>query len=150
MILTILKDNDTILREVSEPVSDFKSEGFKANVSNLIETLNSESSAVGLSAIQCGILQRIVITKINDVIKVMVNPEIIYEGLAKRICIESCLSLPQKIYEVERPIAVSVKYVNLEGALCAELFQDFEAQVFMHELQHTLGLTLEQTGKRVF
>jgi len=63
--------------------------------------------------------------------------------------VEGCLSLPGREFEVERPAAVTARYEDEHGRQRLERFAGCAAQVFLHEYDHLLGKTLEDTGKEI-
>lgn len=49
---------------------------------------------------------------------VLINPKIIEKSIEVRSSIEGCLSFPGLEVNIERPIKVTVEYMNLKGETC--------------------------------
>ena len=72
-----------------------------------------DAEGVGLAAPQVGILKRVVVIEIGDLILEMVNPEIVArEG--EQTGAEGCLSIPMQQGEVTRPMKVKVVYQEIK------------------------------------
>lgn len=105
---------------------------------------------VGLSGNQVSVLERIFVTRPNEKtqdITIFVNPRIIDtdEGSAKRKpTLEGCLSIPEIWGHVLRPEKVKVEYFDLHEEKHADWFEDFEAIVIQHELDHLEGILFTQ------
>ena len=75
---------------------------------------------IGLAAIQIGVPKRVVtmdLAKKDDPKEpqVFINPEVVWSSDEKATYEEGCLSIPEYYEEVERPSAVKVKYLDLDG-----------------------------------
>lgn len=108
----------------------------------------ADSDAVGLAAPQLGYSLRIII--VGQFL--MINP---LWGIAKgnrQRSIEGCLSIPGKMYTVERFPWVSVTYQDQYGKTRFAKFDGLAARVVQHELDHLNGVlisrgTEETSGK---
>jgi peptide deformylase len=67
---------------------------------------------------------------------IMVNPEIIKFSEDTIIESEWCLSLPGYIANVKRPRKIKVKYQDLLWRFHTENYEDFDAIVIQHEIDH--------------
>lgn len=105
---------------------------------------------VGLSGNQVSVLERIFVTRPDEKtrdITVFVNPSVVDrdEGAAKRKpTLEGCLSIPEIWGHVLRPAKVKVEYFDLEEKKHTDWFEDFEAIVIQHELDHLDGVLFTQ------
>lgn len=149
-ILPILKDNHPTLKMISEIVPEVTPE-VRVIASQLMVTM-ADAKGVGISAVQCGILKRIVImdTRVDredGVFRVLINPEIIAR---KGSCnsYEGCLSFPGVNRELKRYKGVRVKYMDLTGTEVIEQFQGLSARCAQHEIDHTNGIvfTMSEAG----
>ena len=52
---------------------------------------------------------------------------------------EGCLSLPKQYAEIERPEAITVRYINEKNETVEEKKDGFEARVLQHEIDHLHG-----------
>jgi peptide deformylase len=115
---------------------------------------------VGLAAPQIGIGYRIFITKptVNDLVRVFINPEIIWksEELAeiqrpgddkksgKEKKLEGCLSIPNVWGYLRRHKSIRLKYMTIEGIISEEEFSGFMATIIQHETDHINGILFSQ------
>ena len=88
-------------------------------VDDMFETMYA-APGIGLAAIQIGVPQRVVTMDLakKDEPKapqVFINPEVVWKSDEKATYEEGCLSIPEYYEEVERPAAVRVKYLDLDG-----------------------------------
>lgn len=73
---------------------------------------------------------------------VMINPELVKHSAETQIQEEECPIIPNFLFEVERPLAIGVKYMNLKGKTLEEEFYGFDARVIMHEIDHLQGVVI--------
>jgi len=134
---------DKRLRLVSEPVQAVDA-ALRALVDDMFETMY-KAPGVGLAAIQLGIARRVVTidTAKKDEEKqprVFLNPEVLSASAEKSIYEEGCLSIPEFYEEVERPVGVKVRYMDLDGRTHEVDADGFLATVLQHEIDHTNGV----------
>lgn len=127
-----------VLHTNCKKVSSFD-ESLQTLVQDLIETLHSCDSAVGLAAPQVGILKRVAVVDIGEGPIVLINPEIV-EKSGSEVDVEGCLSYPGRWLKVERPTFVKVKAFNLKGEQLFLEGNGFLARVFCHEIDHLSGI----------
>lgn len=147
MILDIIKQDNSILRQVSEVV-DLKDNAYlKELVNNMIETVRSVDGA-GLAAPQVSILKRIIIVKDidnPDQFFEMINPEITWTSFDKQYEFEGCLSVlgedGKPIHErVPRYKRIKVTWQDLNGNKHEELIKNpLLARIIQHETDHLKG-----------
>ncbi len=139
----ILKIPDKRLRLVSEPVKRADS-GVRALVGDMFETMY-DAPGIGLAAIQVGVPTRVVVmdlSKKDDAYqpRVFLNPEITWASNEKSTHEEGCLSIPEYYEEVERPIQVKVRYLDLDGKSHEIEADGLFATCLQHEIDHTNGV----------
>jgi peptide deformylase len=139
----ILKLPDKRLRLVSEPVKRIDA-GIRALVDDMFETMYA-APGIGLAGIQIGAAKRVVtmdLSKKEDAHKplVFINPEITWASEEKSTHEEGCLSIPEYYEEVERPIEVKVKYLDLEGKTHEIAAAGLFATCLQHEIDHINGI----------
>jgi peptide deformylase len=139
----ILKLPDKRLRLVSEPVKGIDA-GIRALVDDMFETMYA-APGIGLAGIQIGAAKRVVtmdLSKKEDAHKplVFINPEITWASEEKTTHEEGCLSIPEYYEEVERPIEVKVKYLDLEGKTHEIAANGLFATCLQHEIDHINGV----------
>jgi len=79
---------------------------------------------------------------------VMINPEIIEKSEQLILSDEACLSLPGETGTVRRHKSITVSYLDPEGKKHTKKFDDFNATVVQHEIDHIDGvLFIDKTVK---
>lgn len=71
------------------------------------------------------------------------------EGTKKAVGEEGCLSLPGRVFEVERYVAIDAEWINAVGHPQKMRMQGWAARVFQHECDHLRGVTLLESGKEI-
>jgi peptide deformylase len=133
---TILTDNDPALRKPSRVVTNFDRR-LHDLLDDLAETLENANGA-GLAAPQVGVLRRVFIVKIDELIE-LVNPRLVCsEGVQEGA--EGCLSIPGKSGYVKRPDHVTVEAQDRYGKPVVMEGEGFLARAFCHELDHLDGM----------
>lgn len=99
------------------------------------------TNGVGIAAPQIGINTRVAHITINETRDTfpMINPEIIERSEETEVDTEGCLSLPGKWGPVERSKWVVAKFTNDKGEDLIMRFEDFEARIVQHEVDHLNG-----------
>ena len=134
---------DKRLRLKSEPVKAVD-KPLRALIDDMFETMYA-APGIGLAAIQVGVPQRVVTMDLGkkDEPKqplVFINPEVTWKADEKATYEEGCLSIPEYYEEVERPAAVRVKYLDLDGAPREIEASGLLATCLQHEIDHTNGV----------
>ncbi|MGO9396351.1 MAG: peptide deformylase [Xanthobacteraceae bacterium] len=139
----ILKIPDKRLRLVSEPLKRIDA-SIRALADDMFETMY-DAPGIGLAAIQLGVAKRVVVmdlSKKDEAHKpqVFINPEITWASKETSTHEEGCLSIPDYYEEVERPLLVKVKYLDLEGKTHEIEADGLFATCLQHEIDHTNGV----------
>jgi peptide deformylase len=139
----ILKIPDKRLRLVSEQIKRVDA-GVRALVEDMFETMYG-APGIGLAAIQVGVRARVVVmdlSKEDDTHqpRIFLNPEITWASNEKATHEEGCLSIPEYYEEVERPLQVTVKYLDLDGKSHEIEADGLFATCLQHEIDHTNGV----------
>ena len=138
----IREEGEEILRKKSRDVSkdEITSEKIQTLVDDMIETMR-EYNGVGLSAVQVGLLKRVVVIQVeeNGPVYVLINP-IITKTKGERECDEGCLSFPNQFGKVLRPSEVTVEFYNREGKKDKLKAKDLLAQAICHGCDHLEGI----------
>ena len=143
MIRPILQLPDPVLRKVSAPVEQIDDE-IKALIRDMFETMY-DAPGVGLAAVQIGVPKRVVTidaTRGEEEKKPMVfiNPEIVSASEEKDVKEEGCLSIAEYYEEVERPVAVKVRYLDEKGKVKELEAEGLLARALQHEIDHLNGV----------
>ncbi len=72
--------------------------------------------------------------------QLFINPEIVWSSQEKAIYEEGCLSIPEYFDDVERPVQVRVKYLDLEGKPQEVEANGLFATCLQHEIDHLNGI----------
>ena len=144
-LLPIITAPDTRLREVSQPV-DAVDETIRKLLDDMLDTMYA-APGVGLSAIQVGVAQRIIVidtAKDPDPPQPvrMINPEIIWRADEIGPFEEGCLSFPQIFAEVTRPERCKVEAYTPAGERFETEYDGFTSRILQHEYDHLEGVLL--------
>ena len=135
--LKIVKVGDDVLRQQSRAVGEITPR-IKRLLDDMKQTMR-EADGCGLAAPQVGILRRICVVEVGDDYFEMINPEINErEGEQKEA--EGCLSVPGEWGITERPMTVTVKYLDRNGEECVATGSGLLARAFCHEIDHLDGI----------
>jgi len=134
---------DKRLRLLSKPVAKIDA-ATKQLVEDMFDTMY-DAPGIGLAAIQIGEPRRIVTMDLakKDEPKepqVFINPELISKSGDKNTHEEGCLSIPEYYEEVERPAAVRVRYLDLDGKQHQIDAEGLLATCIQHEIDHLDGV----------
>ncbi len=136
-IRNIREERDPILRKKCRKVD---------NIDNRITTLLDDmaetmkhAEGIGLAAPQVGVLRAVIIVDVGQGPVELINPELM-EAKGKEVKAEGCLSIPDRIGEVERPTWVRVKGLNREGQEVEITGEGMLARALCHEIDHLDGI----------
>lgn len=155
MILPLVKVPSPVLNKKAKKVTKFDSK-FKKLIKDMSETLISarDPEGVGLAAPQVGVSLAAFITyeKKGSKVKEFINPKILkIEEVSKKnkkekndddeekTTLEGCLSVDRIWSPIERPQRVLLRYQTLDKKIHEDWFEDFEAVVLQHEVDHLNG-----------
>ena len=137
-IREIRKEGDEILRKKSREV-EVVDDRIRELLDDMVETMHS-ANGVGISAVQVGILKRLVAIDLYDGNKPLklVNP-VIVKSKGEQEVEEGCLSFPNQFAKVIRPMEVTVKALDENGKKITVKGKGLLAQALAHELDHLDG-----------
>ena len=140
----ILIHPDPRLKKVCAPVADI-TDDLRRLADDMLETMY-DAPGIGLAAPQIGVLDRLIVM---DCVKdetlpprpvVMVNPQVVAGSDLLNTYEEGCLSIPEQYADIERPVAVKVKYLDETGKAHEIDADGFLATVIQHEIDHLDGV----------
>lgn len=133
-------EKDEILKKKSREVENINDEKIQTLIDDMIETMY-KYNGVGLSAVQVGVLKRIVVIDIDDGtgVKVLINP-IITKEKGEQEVEEGCLSFPNQYAKLIRPKEVTVEALDRNGKKIVIKSKDLLAQAIAHEVDHLNGI----------
>ncbi len=86
--------------------------------------------------------------------RIFINPELSSPSEDTEILSEGCLSIPDFMATVERPYAITIKAMDLEGNTFEERIEGFNARILMHENDHLNGVLnidrMTHADKKIF
>jgi len=141
-IRPILIHPDPHLRKVIPPLAEVD-DTVRKLAEDMLETMYA-APGVGLAAPQIGVLKRLFVMDCNreDAGKeptVCINPEITWASEEAVLAEEGCLSIPDIYEEVTRPVAVRLKYLDIDGVAQERELDELWATCAQHELDHLNG-----------
>jgi len=143
-----------ILRQKCKPVEEVTGE-VRELAQDMVDYMTDHQGdklpPIGFSAPQLGEAVRLIAFKTSphspsSEIQVLINPEIV-RAKGKRVIIEGCLSMPRKVFTVQRAKVVKIRGHTLDGKQKTFRAHDILAQVFEHEIDHLNGILVDKIGK---
>jgi len=139
--------NEAALRRKSRPVNKV-TKRVRDLVQDLKDTLTSYPDGAGLAAPQINVHLRVVVVRLglrdeDDATAVIptafINPEIV-EARDERADFDGCLSFPGLYGTTRRPHYLKVKARDETGQPLERIFEDFDAVLVHHEIDHLDGV----------
>jgi peptide deformylase len=112
-----------------------------ANVTALVEDLRATVSAhrgLGLAAPQIGVGLRVAVVSVPGQELVLLNPRVV-RARGRNLGWEGCLSVPDRVAEVERADDVEVDSLQLDGRAVSYRVRGLAARAVLHEVDHLDG-----------
>lgn len=135
-----LPHNDRRLHTPAEPVAAI-TETVRMIWDDMIDTMDA-MPGVGLAAPQIGIMQRLAVVDASDkrgqAIR-MANPEVLHASVQMRAHDEASPNLPGVFARIERPRAVTVRFLNADGEIEEKDFVGLWATSVQHQIDHLNG-----------
>lgn len=137
MLPKIVKAPASVLTTPTKPI-----ENIDGSIVKLSKTmglvLRSTTYGAGLAANQIGHSKSMFVYLDAGKLITVINPSITFES-GEVTENEGCLSIPGKNFMVTRPQFVEMTYVDLEGNIKTKGAKNFNARLFMHEMDHLAG-----------
>lgn len=140
---------DPVLKSRASEVRGFGPE-LAAEAERMI-VLMQEAMGIGLAATQLGVMRRMLVFQAGPdaAPRALVNPELEWVSGELATAEEGCLSLPDVIVDVERPLHARLTGADVEGRPLVLEASGLEARVLQHELDHLDGvLILDRTQRK--
>lgn len=110
---------------------------------DMVDTMEA-MPGVGLAAPQIGIMLRLAVVDASDnrgqAVR-MANPEVLHASIKPRVHEEASPNLPGVSARIERPRAVTVRYLNEDGTIEERDFVGLWATSVQHQIDHLNGKT---------
>jgi peptide deformylase len=137
----VVKDSDPLLQTISLPVTEFNAD-LKHLCVRMLKTVEYHQ-ARGISAIQLGIAQRVILAVADGKTLLMVNPVVVRTLNRFTTEREGCLSIhPAKWRDVSRPAKCELTWQDWDGQDHSGNFAGDMARVLQHELDHLDGILI--------
>ena len=136
----LLKTNDPILKQVSEPF-DFEAEDAEELFTKMRDVM-CENKGIGLSAIQIGIPKRVFIAGDPDYPERVIpffHPKIVDTFGEDVYYEEGCVPFPGLWVRVKRLSGVRLRFTKLDGDTETMKFDGLTARIILHEYDHLDG-----------
>lgn len=99
-------------------------------------------NGLGLSANQCGVLERVFVIGTDQFQIVCINPVILGTSAEMQKEREGCLSFPGLSVTIDRHTSVDVEFYDENGNKQTATLDGLTAQAFQHELDHLNGVRM--------
>lgn len=140
MTRKVLPWPDKRLQTVAAPVAEITDE-IRAIWNDMIDVMEA-MPGVGLGAPQIGVMQRLAVVDASDkrgqAVR-MANPEILHASAELRTHEEASPNLPGVSAAVDRPRAVTVRFMNEDGEMEERDFVNLWATSVQHQIDHLNG-----------
>ena len=131
---------DKRLRMAAEDVTEI-TDDIRATWNDMIDTMEA-MPGVGLAAVQIGVMQRLAVVdaseKRGQALR-MANPEVLHASVQLRPHEEASPNLPGVSARIERPRAVTVRFMNEQGEIEERDFVGLWATSVQHQIDHLNG-----------
>ncbi len=144
----VRKFGDPVLRTRAQPVGEVD-DALRSEIARMADLMD-RALGVGLAAPQLGVLHRVLVYRVHQeaALCVLVNPEVQWRGGELETAEEGCLSLPEVLVDVERPVHVRVGALDEQGQTITVEASGLEARVIQHEIDHLDGVLILQRTSR--
>lgn len=131
---------DKRLRTPAEPVTEI-TDDIRAIWTDMVDTMEA-MPGVGLAAPQIGVMLRLAVVDASEArgqaVK-MANPEILHSSVQLREHEEASPNVPGVSAKIKRPRAVTVRFLNEQGAVEEKDFVGLWATSMQHQMDHLNG-----------
>ena len=144
----VRKYGDPVLKSRALPVERFD-EGLREEIRRMGDLMN-DALGIGLAATQLGVMHRVLVYRVDPdaPVAAVVNPVLEWSSRDEEALEEGCLSLPNVLVDVDRPIHVRVRAQDETGEDILIEASGLEARVLQHEMDHLDGvLILDRTSR---
>ncbi|MGH1354706.1 MAG: peptide deformylase [Thalassovita sp.] len=131
---------DKRLRSAAADVAGITDE-IRAIWDDMIDTMEA-MPGVGLAAVQIGVMQRLAVVDASEArgqVVRMANPEVLHASVQLRPHEEASPNLPGVSAKIERPRAVTVRFLNADGEMEERDFVGLWATSVQHQIDHLNG-----------
>jgi peptide deformylase len=144
----VRKYGDPVLKSRALPVERFD-DGLREEIRRMGDLMN-DALGIGLAATQLGVMHRVLVYRVDpdSPVAAVVNPVLEWSSRDEEALEEGCLSLPNVLVDVDRPIHVRIRAQDETGEEMLIEASGLEARVLQHEMDHLDGvLILDRTSR---
>jgi peptide deformylase len=144
----VRKYGDPVLKSRALPVERFD-DALREEIRRMGDLMN-DALGIGLAATQLGVMHRVLVYRVDPdaPVAAVVNPVLEWSSRDEEALEEGCLSLPNVLVDVDRPIHVRVRAQDESGEEILIEASGLEARVLQHEMDHLDGvLILDRTSR---
>lgn len=138
---SIRKYGDPILVQKTKKIVDPLSKEIQALIPVMFASMRA-ANGVGLAAPQIGQGLRICVIEEGGKEYVLINPKISTFSKEKIVMEEGCLSFPGEFFDIERPQALKVHFLNQDGKQVKMKANGLLARAIQHEIDHLDGILI--------
>ncbi len=140
-VLPIIKGEDTDVLRTKATAIPKVTKDIKKLIKDMKDTVR-KAEGLGIAGPQVGVSKAICLAMFNGRMTPMINPEILSRSDETSVMEEGCLSLPGIDVNVERPVEITVRYLDEKGAVQERHLHDLDARVVQHEFDHLQGVLI--------
>lgn len=134
---------DPVLKTKCTPVQAVDDD-IRSLMDDMLDTMYA-APGIGLAAPQVGVTKRVIVVDVSEKDEpnapiCLANPEVVWTSDETAPHEEGCLSLPDLYADVERPVAVKVRYLDRDGAPQELEADGLLAICLQHEIDHIDGV----------
>lgn len=133
---------DKRLRTAAEPISEVTDET-RTTWTDMVDSMEAmPGSGVGLAAVQIGVMLRLAVVDASESrgqAILMANPEVLHASVELRAHQEASPNLPGVSANIERPRAVTVRFMNEKGESEERDLVGLWATSMQHQIDHLNG-----------
>lgn len=129
-----------VLRQPAADVSEI-TDAVRALWADMVDTMEA-MPGYGLAAVQIGVPLRLVVVDCSEArgeAVLMANPEVLHASVQFREHEEASPNLPGVSAVIRRPRAVTVRFLNAQGAVEERDFVNLWATSVQHQIDHLAG-----------
>jgi peptide deformylase len=142
-LLSIITAPDPRLKVKAKPVTRVD-DATRRLFDDMLETMYA-APGIGLAAPQVGVAKRVIVLDIAregeppNPLRIA-NPELLWTSDELMTASEGCLSLPEHYADVERPNAITLRYLDYENEIRELEAEGLLATCIQHEMDHLDGV----------
>jgi peptide deformylase len=138
---------DEILRGYAEPIHTFD-RALRDTADRMYDFMRLHRG-IGLAAPQIGIPYQLITIDMKHTERCLVNPVVDDISVDRRMETEGCLSLPDRIYIVDRYLVIQVSAWTPDGKRIHFEACGLTARVIQHEIDHLHGILICDKGSEL-